>query len=332
MQHTMPLVSVIIPVYRTEPYLNACVKSVAEQTYTNLQILLVDDGSPDHCGALCDEWAQKDSRIQVIHKTNGGLSDARNAGLALSKGEYITFVDSDDWVEPDLVAYLMQGITLNHAQIAVCNFYTVRGEQRVPWRAPSDAFQRMSSVDAVEDMFYGRSFDTSAWAKLFHKSCFTALRFPRGRLYEEVATTYKLILTQETVAVGLRPLYNYVKRAGSIVTSCFKPQSMDMLRASQEILTYAQKQQPALLAAAQRRMVYACCYLYKTMGSQWRTFPRECAELDSVMKQFRWNVLRDPKAANRDKAAILLLLPGVGVFEKAWALYCRCTGRERFEA
>ena len=329
---TDPLVSVIVPAYRTEPYLNRCVASVAAQTYARLEIILVDDGSPDACGQMCDEWSGKDPRIQVIHKTNGGLSDARNAGLNQAKGEYITFVDSDDWVEPDLIAYLMQGIRQKQAQVAVCNFYTVRGEKKIPWRKPEDKVCAVSSVDAVTDMLYGRSFDTSAWAKLFHQSCFDSIRFPTGRLYEEVATTYRLLLTQNVVAVGMRPLYNYVKRASSIVTSQFQPRSMDMLAASREILAFAKEQQSALVPAAERRMVYACCYLYKTMGPDWRDYPREVAELNTVMKQYRSRVLKDPGASLRDKTAILLLALGIGPFEAAWGLYSRWTGRERFEA
>ena len=220
---TSDLVTIIVPVYKTKEFLNKCIDSIVHQTYKDLQIILVDDGSPDECGAICDDWAKRDKRVYVIHKENGGLSDARNAGVACAEGTYITFIDSDDWIEEDYVSYLMEGILNYDAQVSVCNLFTVRDGRADPWRKPDNRYRVMTSVDAVKDMMYGHSFDTSACAKMYHRSCFDSIRFPVGRLYEEVATTYRLLLSQKRVAVGMRPLYNYVKHSNSIVTSRFSP-------------------------------------------------------------------------------------------------------------
>ena len=122
----MDLISVIVPIYNVEQYLDRCVKSIVEQTYTNLEIILVDDGSPDNCGAMCDSWAARDNRIKVIHKENGGLSDTRNAGLGIATGDFISFIDSDDWIESAFYEKLLTAIRESNAEVAACatNFVT----------------------------------------------------------------------------------------------------------------------------------------------------------------------------------------------------------------
>ena len=124
-------ISVIVPVYKVEPYLDKCVSSIVNQTHKNLEIILVDDGSPDNCPAMCDAWAEKDSRIRVMHKTNGGLSDARNAGMAVATGELMAFVDSDDWIVPDMYEYLYQRLTEDNSDIAACGVQMVWEDKKL---------------------------------------------------------------------------------------------------------------------------------------------------------------------------------------------------------
>ena len=320
------MISVIVPVYKTEQYLAKCIDSILQQSYRDYELILVDDGSPDGCGRICDQYTAKDERIRVIHKENGGLSDARNAGIDAAKGEYLTFIDSDDWADPHLLEVLFQGIRQG-AEISVCGFYTVRNGEAKPWRKVSEGFEVMTALDATRDMMYTRSMDTSAWGKLFHRSCFETIRFPKGRLYEEVATTYRLFLTQEKIAVTTQPLYYYVKHAGSIVTSAYHHGHMDMMRFSEEMLSFAEREEKMLIPAAKRRIVYAACFLLKTMGKSYRDFPEDVREIRSQFLSHRKAVFRDPEASGRDKAAIILLSMGTGAYIKAWAGYSKLTGR-----
>lgn len=320
------LISIIVPVYNNELYLEKCLDSLLAQTYTDFEIILVDDGSTDSSPRICDEYQAKDSRIRVIHQSNGGLSDARNAGIRISSGEYLTFVDSDDWTDIRLLEVLWEGIEKG-ATISACGYYTVRDGKATAWRVPQEDYRVLSAVDAVKDMMYTKSIDTSACAKLFHRNCFEQILFPKGHLYEEVATTYRLFLTQEKVAVTTNPMYYYVKHSGSIVTSSFSDRHMDMLTYSQDMLRLANDRFPELIPAARRRIVYACFYLLKTMGKQYPAFPDQTQEIMEQFRLYEKSVWKDPEAPRRDKAAILILRRGIPFFEKCWALYSSLTGR-----
>ena len=218
----MEKVSVIIPVYKVENYLDKCVASIVEQTYTNLEIILVDDGSPDRCPQICNEWARKDSRIRVIHKENGGLSDARNAGLAIASGSYICFVDSDDWVSRDYIEIMHTTLIREGADIAAINFLKV-DEQGQP-------FPRVPDETMAAGMYSGRellleSFRLNAprtafvvsWAKLYRKELFDQLRFPKGKLNEDEFVFFPLYLSAKKVACVEDIGYYYLQRSSSIM-------------------------------------------------------------------------------------------------------------------
>lgn len=320
------MISVIVPVYNTEPYLEKCLDSLLSQTYGDFELILVDDGSSDQSGKRCDEYQAKDSRIHVIHQENGGLSNARNTGINASKGEYLTFVDSDDWVDPRLLEVLWEGIGKG-ATVSACGYYTVRNGNAKPWRDQDDGFRVLPAVEAVRDMMYTKSIDTSACAKLFHRSCFSQILFPEGRLYEEVATTYRLFLTQEKIAITTNSYYFYVKHPGSIVTSAFSDRHMDMLTHSQDMLELAIGSYPDLISAAKRRIIYACFYLLKTMGRYYPEFPRQVQAIMDQFTLYEKSVMQDPDAPRRDKAAIRMLRRGVPFFENCWVLYSKLTGR-----
>lgn len=327
-QETLPLISVIIPVYKVEVYLDRCVQSVCRQRYRNLEIILVDDGSPDRCGAMCDEYAQQDERIRVIHQQNEGLSAARNAGLQQATGQLIAFVDSDDYVSEDYILFLFELRERFSADIAVCGFFDVRGKRITPWRKQEGEDYVTDSVAAVRNMLYTIDFDASVCGKLFPRTLFETIQFPVGRLYEEVMTTYRLLLSVRCVAISRSPQYYYVKHEASIVSSRFTKQSLDMLEACQQIYDYASEKKTALLPAATRKLVYACFYLLKTIGKEdWR-YPELIRELHAILHKHRFSVLRDPCAPKRDKVALLISLLGQRAFRNCWALYCACTHRE----
>jgi glycosyltransferase involved in cell wall biosynthesis len=222
-----PLISVIVPCYKVEHYLPRCIDSLLRQTYKNLEVILVDDGSPDRSGEICDTYAKKDSRIFVIHKANGGLSDARNVGIDQAKGKWITFVDSDDFVSDDYVEVLFHLAEDFGCECSVCPLNPfIEGEEPV-----SDNVRRhqehMQPQRAVEQMFYQEKFDNNAASKLYHKRLFeSGIRFPKGIIFEDLAITYKLLLISNGVAYTDARLYHYLLREDSIEGK-YSPKKVD---------------------------------------------------------------------------------------------------------
>ena len=215
----MKTISVIIPVYGVEPYLRRCLDSVAAQTCRDLEILLVDDGSPDGCPAICDEYAAGDSRFRVIHKENGGLSDARNAGLAAATGEYIGFVDSDDWLEPDMYERLAEALERTGSEVAVCNFRCADERLEEP---PITGVDRETILDrdgAVRLLLRDKQLQNYVWNKLYAAALWDGVRFPAGKAFEDIDTTWRVLdRAQRTVLIPYVG-YNYFVRSGGIVQS-----------------------------------------------------------------------------------------------------------------
>ena len=222
------LVSVIIPIYDVEKHLNRCVESVVNQTYKNLEIILVDDGSPDKCPEICDEWAMKDSRIKVIHKENGGISSARNAGLEVCSGEYIAFVDSDDWIELEMYSILIKAIKDNCAEMAIAGRYDVfeSTDLKISGRCPEVCGVYLPN-EILPKMLLGQHYDSAVWDKLYHSSLWKVIRFPNGKIYEDVAIMYKVVLSCKKIVTVTNLLYNYYHREDSIVTSKFREALFD---------------------------------------------------------------------------------------------------------
>ncbi|WP_295071849.1 glycosyltransferase [uncultured Fibrobacter sp.] len=213
-----PLVSIIIPIYKVEQYLRRCLDSIVNQTYTNLEIILVDDGSPDGCPQICDEFAAKDNRIVVIHKENGGLSDARNAGLNICKGVYISFVDSDDWINPQYIDVLIDIATKEKADIAISEYIKTTENNR---KKQNIIFKKnFSSKDALLRLFSKNNIAfTVSWGKLYKRELFSSLRFPIGKYHEDEFTTYILFYNSKKIVYTSEILYYYYQRAGSIVST-----------------------------------------------------------------------------------------------------------------
>lgn len=211
------LVSVIVPCYKVERYLPKCIDSILNQTYNKLEIWLVDDGSPDGCGKICDDYAKKDSRIKVIHKANGGLSDARNVAIDQATGEWITFVDSDDCIAADYIETLYN-LTKEYGCEVGVGQYEVFTEDCIPpkWGGMVKN-EMMEPYYAVEQMFYQEKFDTSAWAKIYHRRLFeSGIRYPKGLIFEDLATTYLLMLKSNGVAYTNKIIYYYLSRSTSL--------------------------------------------------------------------------------------------------------------------
>ena len=241
------LISVIVPVYNVEAYLKKCVDSIINQTYKNIEIILIDDGSTDSCGEICDLCAANDERIIVIHKENGGLSDARNAGIEIHKGKYVTFVDSDDWVEPTYVEQLYRLLIENDADLSVCDFRCVYNENNSHDSPTSD--QKVfvwNRKEALTMLLSGNKMSTSAWAKLYKCKYFMekGIRYPKGRLYEDIPVTYSILLNANKIVYGCYTLYNYFIRSNSISNSSFTPQKMHVIEHMEAVTQQILKEFP----------------------------------------------------------------------------------------
>lgn len=215
-----PLISVIVPVYKVEDYLSRCVQSLLAQTYPNLEIYLVNDGSPDRCGEMCDEFAAAHPQIRVIHKENGGLSSARNAGIDAAQGEYLGFVDSDDWVEPDFYEQLYAAAVKFDAPMAYCGRLDEESETGVQTVGLCPEREEViTGEEFVRRVFCWEHVDSAAWDKLYRRELFREIRYPLGVIGEDVPTTYRLALLGGRVAACPKPMYHYFHRPESITTS-----------------------------------------------------------------------------------------------------------------
>lgn len=218
----MPAISVIIPVYKVEPYLDACVSSVVGQTFSDLEILLVDDGSPDRCPELCDAWAQKDPRVRVIHQENGGLSAARNTGIGAAKGEFLAFVDSDDMLEPDALRRAWEAQQACQADLVIFNLVYV-DEHNHPLPAPdfSGFRDEVLTADEVWQRYFAlaeqKIYYVVAWNKLYRRELFKTLRYAPGKRYEDQFLLPGLLAQCKTVACLRYVGYRYAQRGGSIM-------------------------------------------------------------------------------------------------------------------
>ena len=233
------LISVVVPVYKVEEYLNRCVDSILKQTFTDFELILVDDGSPDSCGKICDEYAKKDDRVTVIHKQNGGLSDARNAGiewaLQNSNSEWITFIDSDDWVHKDYLKLLYKAVKETHVDVSVCRFVRTTGEDDLS-NERNDASVKLWSP---EDFFVEDNVNAIvAWGKLYRKSLWKDIRYPYGRIHEDEFTTYKLLFHKDKIAVVDKVMYYYFTNPNGIMNKMWTPKRLDAIDAFESRIDY----------------------------------------------------------------------------------------------
>lgn len=232
-----PLITVIVPIYQVEIYLRDCVDSILAQTYANLEVILVDDGSPDGCPQICDEYASIDRRVRVIHKANGGLSDARNAGLDVARGEWIGFVDSDDMVEPAMFETLLAQAQAHESQISVCNFAEFadgQNEREALWTRGVQAQRVLSGREACCLLMVDDELQNYAWNKLYAARLWDGVRFPVGQKYEDVNTTYKLFEKADRAVLIPEVLYWYRLRENSIVGSRSLAGEFDCVQANLE--------------------------------------------------------------------------------------------------
>ena len=233
------LISIIVPIYNVEKYLKQCIESIISQTYRNIEIILVDDGSPDNCGKICDEYSQKDKRIIVIHKENGGLSDARNKGIDIAKGDYLTFIDSDDFVNIDYIEKLYNSIKLNNTKLAQCGISKVNENNEIIEKLNYDENYIKTSHEILNEL-YGKHLieNVVVWNKMYAKELFRNIRFPVGKIHEDEFTTYKIFYSVDRISLLSDCLYNYRQTNESIIGKKFNKKRLDLLEALEERIEF----------------------------------------------------------------------------------------------
>lgn len=318
------MISIIVPVYKVERWLERCVRSILAQTFQDFELLLIDDGSPDRCGDLCELWAKKDVRIRCFHKSNGGLSDARNFGMERAAGQFITFIDSDDYVAPSYLEYLF-GLLDAHpeAGYSECSLSVDRNGVLTE-RDAGGRVMVLSSRDAVEKMFYDDQLFTSACGKLFRRELMPFLQFPESRVYEELYVLGKYVSAVRSMVYGGLPLYIYALRDDSITTASFRyDRDIQHLESSKIMTGDALKLDRSLAPACKRYMAFSRMRLLRQMRDVADEYKSLRKELRAEVLREAWPLLANPKVPKRDKIGILSLMPGLWFYFWAWEVYSR---------
>lgn len=299
-------ISVVVPVYKVEEYLDECVRSITQQTHTDLEIILVDDGSPDHCPSMCDAWKEKDPRIRVIHKKNGGLSDARNAGIDIATGEYIAFVDSDDWILPDMYEEMLKALKHEDADFCSCcvlSCYT--SDRQTAW-----GFREYTAggPEMILSMLYNdTAFPVCAWNKLYKKECWKTMRFPVGKICEDAFTTYLQVDQAKKIVHLPKAYYCYRIRPQSIMTSSFTVKRMDEEEAWRKNYEYMEEHYPSVYRSSFDFYLQKVNKLIREIPqTKKQEYSKEYDYLRNILKRNRYYILFQSRLGWKHRLKLLL--------------------------
>ena len=311
-----PLISVIVPVYNVEKYLGKCVDSILAQPYENLEIILVEDGTRDGCGAICDAYAAKDPRVRVIHKENGGLSSARNAGMDIARGEYFGFVDSDDWIEPETYETLLNLAEKYDADLVSGSRYDVAeptGERTLGLHHEKE--ECISAMEMLGRVFVWDGCDSAAWDKLYRRHLFADIRYPLGMYSEDIAIFYKLMEKANRVALCPKPLYNYLHRENSITTAKLSEKTFHYPNHTEVIYPYICANHPQLKNQARflrvRGIAYAMMSIDLAGEEAWKQYDAYYRRQRKEMCSHIPFLLTSPYHGKKERLIHLLLAMGL---------------------
>lgn len=309
------LISVIIPVYKVEKYLCRCVDSVLEQTYTNMEIILVDDGSPDNCPVMCDEYARQDSRVKVIHQENAGLSGARNAGIDMAQGQWLAFVDSDDYLAADFLERLYQACVDTGSSLSVCRWEYVRGET-IPEHGTGET-RVYTGREMLANLYVpDGAYFVVAWNKLYRKELFEDIRYPLGRIHEDEATTYRIYDKVRKAAYVDRSLYGYFVTLVSI-TRGFNPKRMDWVTAVAERLDFfEQKGYTELMVPGLQALADGSIDIWFGLRDQLPGSEKQQEEIRTLIREGLRRVKKYGKFPLRTEIGYRLFLTWPGLYRK----------------
>ena len=319
------LVSIVVPVYNIKGYIGKCIDSLIMQTYKNIEIILVDDGSTDGSAEICETYAKRDERIMIIHKENGGLSDARNEGIENATGEYISLVDGDDFVDKYYIERQYRALSKYNADMAITSHSVVYPKKTIDMSTKEEYTDNPEGI--LRQILYDEGIDLSAWGKLYKKNLFNNIKYPKGRLFEDSATTYKLIDACDIIAVDSVSVYNYVMRSDSIVNKDFSKNKMDLITSTQEMTDYVREKYPELSRGCDRRMMYAYLSTLSQLAKSKVDDKKSECELMLYIKTNRRKILKDNNLPKRDRLALWSTFLGFRFYRFAWWLYSVASGR-----
>ncbi len=307
----MDKISVIVPVYNVEKYLDRCVESIVSQTYENLEIILVDDGSLDNCPQMCDDWAKKDERIRVVHKTNGGISSARNRGIDEASGRYLMFIDGDDEILPNMVESMYLHIKKSDSDIARCRMIKVEKTRSYPTRefCSDKSYIELSGMKAMEKLFINE-IDCSVCLGLYKNELFCNIRFPLGKTNEDFAVLYKVFCNSKKVVYMSDVFYKYFYRENSITTSRFSIKQFDKYYNCIDMIDYIQTNCPAVLPEARYYLQLQSMYLYKEVmlrGLEKEHFT-EYRKIRKTLKREALNIISSKWFSSKEKLSVIVMV------------------------
>ncbi len=313
------MVSVIVPVYNVEKYLPTCIESILKQSYKDYELILVDDGSTDACPQICDTYAKKYSFISVVHKKNGGLSEARNVGMEVANGDYVTFIDSDDYIHPFYLEYLVCGIIDKNADISIVGFKSVYDSQSIEFVNKSDIkIQIMDNERALSLILRQIVHDVSAWGILLPLALAKKYPYPVGKYYEDLYTTYKYYLSSKQVAVIRYPLYYYLQREGSIM-NVQDERFFDLVEAS-KLLVEECSINPLLKKAASSKMFSNYCRLILTMPKLDKNYKKTYDEVVDFLNASKFDIFFDFDNRKKNRIAAFSLFFGINGLRVLYAI------------
>lgn len=318
----IPLISVILPIYKVEKYLKRAIDSVRGQTYQNLEIILVEDGSPDKCGEICEAYTLQDIRIKVVHKENGGLSDARNVGITVATGEYIAFVDSDDYIAPTFIEVLYKAIVRTGSDIALCRYVETTLDsifEEVKETGETVEYSgRELSLQMYADISGEYTCFVVAWNKLYKRSLWKELRYPKGRIHEDEATTYKIYDKVKKGVFVKERLYAYYQMESSITRKPFSIQRLDCLVALRERIDfYVHKEDLELIVRTYKTLADTAIVDYRIVNGAFGTG----AEEKQVKEQLKQYVVKTIKEVGRYGSLPIKTRIGYHIFIRSPRLY-----------
>lgn len=311
-------VSVIIPVYNVEKYLPRCIKSVLDQTYQDLEIILVDDGTKDNSGIMCDEYATKDNRIRVIHKENGGLSSARNSGIEIATGDAVFFLDSDDYLSTECIEKMVCLMEENDADISIIQMkYIPENQNDECAEKEIENVVVMNSEIAIEESLYQRLYTCCAPAKLYKRSVIGNTRFPLGRISEDLATCHLFLNNANKIVYSNYYGYYYRQHESSIM-HVFNPKRLDALEWAVAIESFCKEKYPRILCAAYCRTFNVAVHLILDLPNEGIMHDKHFTEIWKEIRRTRVKTLLDKKVRNREKVAALLSFGGERLLKIVW--------------
>ncbi|NSE80320.1 glycosyltransferase family 2 protein [Coprococcus comes] len=311
-------VSIIIPVYNVEKYLEKCIKSVLNQTYQNLEIILVDDGSKDKSAIICDEYMVKDNRITVIHKQNGGLSSARNAGIEVATGEAVFFLDSDDYISKECIEKLVKLMKKNSADISIIQMKYISEEINDDCaKQNNEKIMLMNSERAIEESLYQKLYTCCAPAKLYKIEVIGDIRFPVGRISEDLATSHLFFKNAEKIVYSNYYGYYYRQHEESIM-HVFNPKRLDALEWAENIELFCKENYPSIIKAAYCRTFNVAIHLILDLPDKGEVHDIYFNKIWNEVKRTRIRTVFNKKARNREKVAALLSLGGEKMLKIIW--------------